>query len=101
MPAEYLVKITPSAEQDFEDIFDFIAQDNLKKAEDFILEIENKISTLERFPQRCPFVPEKEFLNFPYRHLLHKNYRFIFFIEENIIYVLRILHGKRLWKKGD
>lgn len=98
MPEKYLVKITPSAEKDFEDIFDFIAQDNPKKAEEFVLEIEKKISTLEQFPGRCPFIPEKEFLSLPYRHLLHQDYRLIFFVEEKIVYVLRILHGKRLWE---
>ena len=34
---------------------------------------EAQIETLERFPERCPLIPENEILGTRYRHLLYGN----------------------------
>jgi len=96
VPVKFRVDITPTAEADIADIWDYIAQDNPETATSFILRLEEQIGTLERFPERCPSIPENELLGTAYRHLLHGNYRTIFKIMGTKVIIMRVLHGTRL-----
>jgi plasmid stabilization system protein ParE len=96
MPAKFHVRITRTAERDLEEAWTFIAQDSPEEAERFIRRLEEHIETLERFPERCPLIPENEILGSRYRHLLHGDYRTILRIAGKTVYVLRIIHGSRL-----
>jgi len=96
VPVKFRVDITPTAEADIADIWDYIAQDNPETATSFILRLEEQIGTLERFPERCPSIPENELLGTTYRHLLHGNYRTIFKIMGTKVIIMRVLHGTRL-----
>lgn len=96
MPARFRVRITRTAERDVEEIWNFIAQDSPEAAERLIGRLEEHIETSERFPERCPLIPENEILRTHYRHLLYGNYRAVFRIEKKTVYVLRIIHGARL-----
>jgi toxin ParE1/3/4 len=96
MPLKFRVELTRSAQRDAEEIWTYIATDSPHQAVEFISRLERQTSALERFPQRCPIIPENEILGTRYRHLIHGNYRTIFRIFENIVYVLRIVHGARL-----
>lgn len=58
--------------------------------------LEKQIDTLESFPERCSLIPENEILGTHYRHLLYGNYRTVFRVAKNTVYVLRIVHGARL-----
>jgi toxin ParE1/3/4 len=95
VPARYRVKITRLAEIDIDQIWSFIAEDSVKEAGEFILELEKQIDTLEHFPERCPLIPENQLLGTKYRQLLYGNYRTIFRISDSV-YVLRVIHGARL-----
>lgn len=96
MPAKYRVRITRAAERDIEEAWTFIAEDSPEEAEKFVRRLEEQIAALERFPERCPLIPENEILGTRYRHLLHGNYRTVFRIARNTVYVLRVIHGARL-----
>jgi len=96
MPAKFHGKITRTAERDIEEAWTFIAQDSPEEAERFIRRLEEHIETLERFPERCPLIPENEILGSRYRHLLHGDYRTVFRITGKTVYVLRVIHGSRL-----
>jgi len=96
MPAKFRVRIVRAAERDIEEIWDFIAHDNPEEAEKFIRRLEEQIETLERFPERCPLIPENEIMGTRYRHLLHRSYRSVFRIARKTVYVLRVVHGARL-----
>jgi toxin ParE1/3/4 len=89
----YKISITESAQNDIEEIWQYIALDNIETATKFIDRIEKAIFSLESFPERNPLIPEYEILNIDYRQLVYKKYRIIYRISENMIYVLRILHG--------
>jgi len=93
---KYRVDITASAETDIAEIWDYITQDNPDSAAAFIKRLEEQIGTLEGFPERCPPVPENEFLGTTYRHLLFGNYRTIFKIIGARVVILRVIHGARL-----
>ena len=96
MPTKYQVEITPSAEQDTEEIWTYIANDSSVKASSFILQLEKQLTTLERLPLSCPLIPENEALGPHYRHLLYGDYRTLFKISEKTVYIMRIVHGSRL-----
>lgn len=100
MPKKYGVEITAAAEADTAAIWDYIAQDNPDAATAFILRLEEQIGTLERYPERCPLVPENDLLGTAYRHLLFGNYRTIFKIIGVRVIILRIIHGARLLDTG-
>lgn len=96
MPRKFKVDITGAAETDVAEIWEYIAQDKPASASAFVLRLEEQIGTLERFPKRCPPVPENELLGTAYRHLVHGNHRTIFKIVGSRVIILRVLHGARL-----
>ena len=96
MPKKFRVEITEAAEEDIAEIWQYITQDKPEAATAFVLRLEEQIGTLERFPERCPLVPENELLGTSYRHLLYGNYRTIFKIVESRVIIMRVLHGAQL-----
>ena len=96
MPAKFSVEITPSAEADIAEIWDYVAQDSPANAEALILALEEQIASLEKHPERCSRIPENELLGTSYRHLLYGAYRTIFRIIGSRVIVLRVIHGARL-----
>lgn len=100
MPAPYRVEITPSAESDVAEIWDYIAQDNPGNAESFILTLTEQFETLEFFPERCPLIAENRILGTSYRHLIYGHYRTIFRISGQAVIILRIIYGARLLDSG-
>lgn len=96
MPARFSVEITPSAEADIAEIWDYIAQDSPANAEALILALEEQIASVEKYPERCSRIPENEILGTSYRHLLHGSYRTIFRVVGSKVIILRVIHGARL-----
>ncbi|MFO7560958.1 MAG: type II toxin-antitoxin system RelE/ParE family toxin [Desulfobacterales bacterium] len=96
MSKKYQVNLTRQAQNDFEHIFYFIADDSINNAEKFVLELEEKVYSLEVFPDRNPFIPENEFFDTEYRHLIYKKYRIVYRITEKSVFILRIFHGTKL-----
>ena len=96
MPKKYKVSISRNAQKDLEPIFFYIAEDSIKNAKNFILELEEKIYTLETFPERFALISENIFFGTSYRHIIHKKYRAIYKIDHNSVYVLRVIHGAKL-----
>ena len=96
MPARYRVEITRTAERDVDEIWDYIGADSIENATRFVIQLEEKIGTLERMPQRCPSIPENKLLGTEYRHLILGDYRVIFRIKASTVFVMRIVQGSRL-----
>ena len=96
MPAKFLVKITRVAEADLEEIWDFIAHDSAEAADRLLQELDRQVTSLERFPERCPMIPENTLMGTAYRHLIYGEYRTIFRASGRTVLVLRVVHGARL-----
>lgn len=96
MPKKYKVNISRNAQNDLEHIFFFIAEDSINNAKKFVLELEKKIYSLDTFPERFALIPENIFFGTNYRHIIHKKYRVIYKIDNDLIYILRMIHGARL-----
>lgn len=84
--------VTPSAEDDMQKIFDFIAQDNISKAIEMIDIFEKKIDTLAMFP-RSGFIKSKLILRDVRCAVVAEHYQIIYFIKDNILYIQRVLTG--------
>jgi toxin ParE1/3/4 len=93
---KYQVNLTQHAQDDLEKIYYYIADDSIENAVNFVLQLENKVYSLEDFPDRNPYIPENEFFGTDYRHLIYKKYRIVYRMVEKSVYVLRIFHGARL-----
>ena len=96
MPAGYRVKYSKAAETDVDEIWTRIAADSAENATRFIRQLEKHIQTLERFPQRCPSIPENAAWGTSYRHLIEGGYRIIFRIAKKTVYIVRVVHGARM-----
>jgi toxin ParE1/3/4 len=91
---KYSVEITEKAERAVRNIILWIAEFSAEKASEWYFDFLDATVTLENFPNRCAMIPEIE--NEPtFRHLLFGNYRIIFRIEENTVYVLQVRHQKQ------
>jgi plasmid stabilization system protein ParE len=94
---KYEVKITASARNDFQVLWDYIAQDSPGNAARFIDAVQEKVLSLRTFPERHPVIPESECFHVEaYRHLMYKDYRIVYRIQGTIVFVLRIFHGSKL-----
>jgi len=93
---KFRVEITETAQSDVQEIFQYIAADNQKAAINLIEEIERQIASLEKFPARCPVIPESFELGVEYRHIIYGHYRTIFRVEASKVIILRVIHGARL-----
>jgi len=93
---KYRVNISQNAQNDLEHIFSYIAADSINNAKKFILELEEKIYRLNTFPEGFAYIPENIFFGTNYRHIIHKKYRVIYKIDNNSVYILRVIQGSRL-----
>ncbi len=93
MAKKYKVNISLNAQNDLEHIFFYIAADSINNAKRFILELEKKIYSLDTFPEGFAYIPENIFFGTNYRHIIHKKYRVIYKIDNNSVYILRLIHG--------
>ena len=91
MAKKYQVNLTQQAQNDLEHIFYYIAADGINNAKNFVFELEKKVYTLEIFPDRHPLIPENEFFDTDYRHLIYKKYRIVYRIAEKSVFILRII----------
>ena len=96
MAKKIKVNISLNAQNDLEHIFFYIAEDSINNARKFILELEKKIYSLDTFPERFALIPENLFFGTSYRHIIHKKYRAIYKIDNNSVYILRVIHGAKL-----
>jgi plasmid stabilization system protein ParE len=59
----------------------------------------NAVESLANFPERCSLAPENSEFSFEVRHLLYGRkphvYRVVFTIQEEVVYVIHIWHGRR------
>jgi toxin ParE1/3/4 len=97
VPKKYNVLITETAQADFSKLWEYIAADSPSHAALFLNEIEARALSLDLFPERHLFITENELLNTDYRHLVYKDYRIIYHIDADNVFIVRIIHGTMLF----
>ena len=93
----FLVQLTDDAARDLEEIRDYIDRHDSPSRTDHVLgRLEKAFSNLSEHPQRGSY--PKELLDIgirEYREVFFKPYRIIYRINENNVYVLVIVDGRR------
>ncbi len=97
----FRVETTAQAERDADAILEWLLSQHAGDAGiRWFLALEEAISSLAEFPERCPLAPENASFPFEVRHLLYGHkphvYRILFTTIGNTVYVLHIRHGRRL-----
>jgi toxin ParE1/3/4 len=86
------------AEEDLTEIITFIADDNVKAAEDLAIKIEKNLQLVSLNPQLGKTPGDPDLKSLGYRYLIIGNYLIFYTIEKRTILVHRILHGARNYK---
>ena len=93
------IKWSPLAVERLTSIINFISEDKPIAASNLSTRIFSAVERLIDFPQSGRIVPELE--SSKYREILVKNYRIIFTIIENVVYILTIRHQIQLLNLKD
>ncbi len=86
-----IVRITVEAARDLEQIGDYIARDNPRRAITFIQELRAKCLDLAYTPQGFPLTPGYEERGV--RRRVHGNYLIFYRVEAESIVILHVMHG--------
>jgi toxin ParE1/3/4 len=94
------IEWTKRALKDLHDIYEFIAKDSSRYAQIQVENIQDSVSNLISFPLMGRKVPEFPYLS--YREILVGNYRVLYRYndEENQLYIMAVVHGRRLLKEA-
>ncbi len=95
---KHTVRLLSTAEQDFNEIIDYILLENTSAAISIADKIESNLQFLENNPQLGRIPDDEELLRLGYRYLIVLDYLIFYKIEDTIIIVYRILHGARNYK---
>lgn len=95
---KYTVRLLSTAEQDFNEIIDYIVLENTSAAVSIADKIESNLQFLENNPQPGRIPDDQELLRLGYRYLIVLDYLIFYKIEDTTIIVYRILHGARNYK---
>jgi plasmid stabilization system protein ParE len=94
---KYEVIVTPEAQEGIRSSFKYIYERAPLNAARWLQGLYDRIDTLERFPERCGFAREREYLEEDLRQLLFKSHRVIFRIDkvQKTVFILHIRHARR------
>lgn len=79
---------------DLDAISEYISKGSPENAKKFIQDIFKKVENLSTFPFMGRTVPDRS--NEKIHEILHKNYRIIYEIKEDLVEVLIVIHGSRI-----
>jgi addiction module RelE/StbE family toxin len=93
---KFTVNINKTAKNDLREIIKYISNNNPMNALKVLKKIEDRINSLNRFPERGGYVPELVKNNIKdYRQLIESPWRIIYKIDKNIVNVLTIIDSRR------
>ena len=94
---KYQVIVTPEAQTGIRESLVYIHERSPLNAVRWLQALYEEIDTLERFPERCAFAREREYLDENLRQLVFKSHRIVFTVEKKKkrVYVLYVRHARR------
>jgi toxin ParE1/3/4 len=87
------VRWSLTAGNDLQDIEDFIARDSILHAITFVDRVVESAETLLKTPQIGRMVPE--FNRSDLRELIFRDYRIVYLVQNDQVFILRVVHGSR------
>ncbi len=96
---EFQIIITPSGKADIFGINTWLLENYENLAEKWIWGLSQTISSLSKFPERCPTIPESESFDVEVRQIIYgkkpHTYRILFSIQNEKVYILRVRSTKQ------
>lgn len=86
----------PSALEDIEKIAQYIARDSEEQAFLFVRRLLSSVKRLEDFPDSGRIIPEIGRPN--NREIIYSNYRIMYKLSENEVWITGIIHGSMDWE---
>ena len=91
----YRYEFTPLAEQDLNDIFDYISLDSPQAAEKLVEQIQNTVEAVCDYPFSRPLLTDRILRDKGYRIIGVKNFHLFYTINNQVITIQRVLYGRR------
>jgi len=90
-----MVKIiwSPLSRNNLKRIFEYISADSPEIARKFINKLIRQVKILEKFPLSGKKVSELLFSE--NREIIYKSYRIIYYVEEDVVQIITIIHSKQ------
>jgi len=96
MAKNYIVNWSNSAENDLNEIIEYIAEDNIDKALEIFYALKNETDKLYKFPIKGRKVPELLIHNIEkYREIIFKPWRIIYIINDLEVKIISVIDGRR------
>lgn len=92
---EFKVELSPCAERDIAVAFDYIRVDSPGNAVKWRRRLEEKLRILERMPHSFGTAPEDNDAQADVRQLIFGQYRVLYTVREQTVFILTIRHGAR------
>ena len=93
---KYFVNVTKNAKTDLKEIIKFIGTSNPMNALNILKRLEDRINSLEKYPEKGGYVPELLKHNIKdYRQLIESPWKIIYKIDNDIVNVLIIIDSRR------
>lgn len=93
------VRWTERAKGDLQEVYNFIARDSPRAADALVERIARAADRLAAFPESGRTMPE--FPTLPYREVIVGNYRVLYRIERESVWIAAVVHGRRLLSAAE
>lgn len=91
----YDIRYLPIAENDLNEIVDYLLEHSINAANMFIDELEKQEERLSMFPESAAKIRDKKLQSKGYRVAAIGDYLLFYTLRNESVYVMRIMHGKR------
>ena len=91
----YDIRYLPIAEDDLNEIIDYLCEHSFDAANAFIDELERLEESLSIFPKSVALIRNKRLRSKGYRAVVIGNYLLFYTLRNENVYIMRIIHGKR------
>ena len=97
MDRQYKYQFTPLAEQDLNEIFDYISLELFTplSAEKLIERIQTAVERVCEFPFSCPLLNDAILREREYRLLVVDNFNLFYIVRDETVIIMRVLYGRR------
>jgi toxin ParE1/3/4 len=99
MSIKYDVRFIRTAEDDLTEIIIYIAQDSSTAANKLLFHIESSLQKLSEYPYIGVIPQENIIAGAGFRYLVVDNYLVFYIVEDNTVFIHRIIHGARDYKR--
>jgi plasmid stabilization system protein ParE len=92
---KYDIRYLSVAEEDLNEIVDYLLEHSINAANKFIDELDGLEESLSMFPELGTLARDKKLRNKGYRMFVISDYLLFYTIRNHFVYVMRIIHAKR------